>query len=131
MEKIAQACLIGDDPVHIFLSTKYLKLSGMVENITVFNNGKEAFDKLKILLDSGESMPEVILLDLNMPVWDGWKFLENFSTLQLKKKVTIFILTSSINAADRKRAETYEKVQNFIVKPISLDDFKELLKNVK
>ena len=130
MKKINLACLIEDDPVHAFLSTKYLKMSGMIENILVLSNGQEAYEKLEALLFSGSELPELILLDLNMPVWDGWQFLDEFLKLPINKEITIYILSSSINQEDHKKAREYNKVSNFIIKPITLETLIPILESV-
>ncbi|MUP46049.1 response regulator [Gramella sp. BOM4] len=130
MKKINLACLIEDDPVHAFLSTKYLKMSGMIENILVLSNGQEAYEKLEALLFSGSELPELILLDLNMPVWDGWQFLNEFLKLPIEKKITIYILSSSINQEDHKKAMEYNRVRNFIVKPITLETLVPILESI-
>ncbi|MGB5942444.1 MAG: response regulator [Leeuwenhoekiella sp.] len=118
MKKISLACIIDDDPVHVFLSKKSLMSSGRVENIMVCSNGKEAYDKLHPLVMEGSGVPELILLDLNMPIWDGWQFLEEFAKLPLKQEIKIFIVTSSINKEDRERAKEFSKVNHFFVKPV-------------
>ena len=130
MKNINLACLIEDDPVHAFLSTKYLKMSGMIENILVLSNGQEAYEKLEAILFSGSELPELILLDLNMPVWDGWQFLDEFLKLPIDKKITIYILSSSINQEDHKKALEYNKVSNFIVKPITLETLLPILESI-
>ncbi|PTX43566.1 response regulator receiver domain-containing protein [Christiangramia gaetbulicola] len=130
MKKIDLACLIEDDPIHAFLSKKYLDMSGMIENLLILSNGQEAFEKLKALLYSGEKLPELILLDINMPVWDGWQFLDEFLKLPVQSKITIYILSSSIHEEDRRRAREYNKISDFIVKPITLDTLIPLLKSV-
>lgn len=131
MQKINLACLIDDDPVHIFLSKKYLKQTGMIENLMVFQNGKIAFDNLAAIVKSGGELPKVILLDLNMPIWDGWQFLDEFIKIPIKEKITIFILSSSISKKDIEKAKTYNQVSNYIIKPIKVENLISLLKNIK
>ncbi|MCM4158199.1 response regulator [Gramella sp. AN32] len=130
MKKINLACLIEDDPVHIFLSKKYLELSGCIENIMICQNGKEAYDKLKAIFQAGEILPELILLDLNMPIWDGWQFLEEFVKIPIDKQITIYILTSSISNEDREKAKLYSNVHNYVVKPITLELLIDILKEI-
>lgn len=130
MKKIDLACLIEDDPIHAFLSKKYLDMTGMIDNLLILSNGQEAYEKLKALLYSGEQLPELILLDLNMPVWDGWQFLDEFLKLPVKSEITIFILSSSINQVDKDRAKEYSRVSDFIVKPITLETLLPLLQSL-
>ena len=130
MKKINLACLIEDDPIHAFLSSKYLKLSGLVEDILVLSDGQEAYEKLKALMFSEAKLPELILLDLNMPIWDGWKFLDEFLKLPVQSEITIYILSSSISEEDHEKAKEYNEVSNFIVKPITLDTLVPLLQSI-
>lgn len=130
MKKIDIVCIIDDDPVHIFVTRKVLELGELCESIMVFRNGLEAFDRLKAICINGEILPDVILLDLNMPIWDGWDFLDAFTQIPIKKKIVIYIVTSSNNPEDTRRASTYQEVSKFIVKPISIEKLKSELKGL-
>lgn len=96
----------------------------------IFNNGKNAFDTLeKIILAEGE-LPELILLDLNMPIMDGWEFLDAFIQIPCKQKITLYIITSSIDDEDIKKAKTYSNVSNYILKPVTIDGLKAILEEI-
>lgn len=127
MKKIDLACIIEDDPVHVFLTRKFLSMSGKIDSIMICKNGKDAFDKLQSILKSGERLPELILLDLNMPIWDGWQFLDEFTKIEVDQEIIIYILTSSTNAADMERAEQYNLRSNYLIKPITLDSLRKVL----
>lgn len=131
MKKISLACIIEDEPMHLFITKKMLTLTGMVDSLLIFSNGKEAYDKLKAIFLASEKLPEVILLDLNMPVWDGWQFLEEFTKIPINTKVIIYILTSSNNPDDMKRAETYNMSEKYLVKPISVEELKIVLSEME
>ncbi|AWG20296.1 response regulator [Flavobacterium faecale] len=126
MKKIDQVCIIDDDPTHIFITKKYVELSGLVENIMIYKNGKEAYDHLKAIFTASEKLPEIILLDLNMPIWDGWQFLEEFIKIPIKSKINIFILTSSVSATDKIQAEKFNLNGNYLVKPIAFSEIKTI-----
>lgn len=130
MKKIDLLCIIEDDPTHLFITKKMIEMSGMVENIMVYKNGKEAYDKLKAIFISSEMLPEIILLDLNMPIWDGWQFLDEFTKIPIKTKITIYILTSSNSEEDKKNAERYNLSENYLVKPINLSELKKVLSEI-
>jgi CheY-like chemotaxis protein len=131
MKKINIVVLVEDDPMQAFITTKMIKMTGLVESIMVFKNGKEAYDKLRTTFLSSEKLPEIILLDLNMPVWDGWQFLEEFTKIPISSNVIIYILTSSSDPADLKRAETYNLSKNYLVKPITKDQLKTVLAEIE
>lgn len=129
MKKINLACIIEDDPTHVYITKRFLKRTGLVESILTCSNGKDAFDKLKAIISDGEQLPELILLDLNMPIWDGWQFLDAFKAIPSEKKINIYILTSSNSEADIERAKLYNIDSNYIVKPITLEKLQEVLFN--
>ncbi|MBD0833611.1 response regulator [Aestuariibaculum sediminum] len=130
MKKINLACIIEDDPTHVYITKRIITLSGLVESLLICPNGKDAFIKLKAIIENGKPLPELILLDLNMPVWDGWQFLDAFKTINTNQKLHIYILTSSNNDEDRQRAEAYNINSNYIVKPITLTKLKDVLTSI-
>jgi CheY-like chemotaxis protein len=129
MNKIETACIIDDDPIFVFAAKRMMHLANFCESFMIFHNGKKALESLEPLMRSGENLPEIILLDLNMPVMDGWQFLDQFVQIPTKKKTTIYIVTSSVDPEDLNRAKSYEAVTNYLVKPINIDTLTEILKD--
>jgi CheY-like chemotaxis protein len=129
MKKIEIACIIDDDPIYVFCTKRIMALADFCESFLIFHNGKEALDRLSAIIKNDEHLPEVILLDLNMPVMDGWEFLEEFTKIPVSKQVTIYIVTSSIDPEDVQKAKQYENVNNYIVKPVTVEMLKDILKN--
>ncbi len=127
MIKINKLCIIEDDPTHLFVIKKRIELTGIVETILSYKNGKEAFENLHHLYLSEEKLPEIIFLDLNMPIWDGWQFLDEFLKLKPKTEVKIYILTSSNEKTDKTNAAKYNLKNNYLTKPISSERIKEIL----
>lgn len=127
MKKIELACIIDDDPIYIFGTKRMMEIANYCEKFLVFENGKEAINGLASILSSNAKLPEVIFLDLNMPVMDGWDFLEEFGKIQAPQNVVIYILTSSIDPADTERAKQYSNVDSYLVKPLTLNKLKELM----
>ncbi len=129
MEKKELACIIDDDPIYVFGLKRVMNMYNLCKNILVFENGEEALKYLKPLLETSESFPDVILLDINMPVMDGWQFLDQFVLLKnkLKKRVTIYMVSSSVNKHDINKAKAYEEVSDYIVKPVKIDDLKRIM----
>jgi CheY-like chemotaxis protein len=70
----------------------------------------------------------MILLDINMPLIDGFQFLDEFAELDIKIKtdIDVFMLTTSINPSDKERAEGNALITKFLIKPLTLDQLKEL-----
>ncbi|MCC5932268.1 MAG: response regulator [Cyclobacteriaceae bacterium] len=132
MKKIKKLCLIEDDSIQVFITRQYIELLAEVEEILVYENGKEAFENLKKMSEQGISLPELILLDLFMPVWDGWEFLEEYIKLPLKEsEKNIFILTSSLSSDDLEKANTYGLKGRFFTKPLDEKKLAIILSNTK
>jgi len=126
MRKFNLACIVDDDPTHVYITKRQVLMTGMVETIMICSNGKEAYDKMKAIMEAGETLPELILLDLNMPVWDGWQFLEEFIKIPVEQKITIYLLTSSTSEEDLQKAESYKLTSNYLIKPITYDQLKQV-----
>jgi len=128
MKKVDIACIIDDDPIFVFGTKKIMKLANFCNNFMVFHNGEEAINNLKPIIEANEpSLPDVILLDLNMPVMDGWEFLDEFVKIPCEKEITIYIVTSSIDPMDMDRAKDYDNISNYLIKPISAQKLQEIL----
>ncbi len=120
MKKIDIACVIDDDPIFVFGVKKVMQLADICTNFLIYRNGKEALDALTRLISNGGKLPDVILLDLNMPILDGWQFLDEFIKVPVPKKITVYIVSSSVDPKDVLRAKSYSIVNNYIIKPISM-----------
>lgn len=128
-KKIEIACVIDDDQVYVFGLKKLIEFSNFCKNVLVFANGEEALKYLKPIVTNVHELPDVILLDINMPVMDGWEFLEEFIKIkhQLAKDITIYMVSSSIQQSDIDKAKQYTEVSDYLIKPIKLDDLKRIM----
>jgi CheY-like chemotaxis protein len=124
-----QVILIDDDEVFVFLTKKIIERADEDVQLSVFSNGQEAIDYLKEAALNTELLPDIILLDLNMPVMDGWEFLNIYKTFNLsqKKRIALYIVTSSISPYEVERAKNIEEVHEFIIKPIAKEKFKDII----
>ena len=130
MKKIDIACIIDDDPIFVFGAKRMMELANFCNSFMVFKNGKEAINNLKPIMLKGDEIPEIILLDINMPIMDGWQFLDEFIQIESHKKITIYIVSSSIDPADIERAKEYESVTNYVIKPITAETLKSILEEM-
>lgn len=124
---IKTVLVIEDDVITRFLTSQILTSENFCENIVEANNGIEAmryFENIKKEDNPMDILPEVILLDLNMPAMDGWEFFEAFSENfpEFIKKTNIFILSSSINPEDEERALNEPNITAFLFKPLNADE---------
>jgi CheY-like chemotaxis protein len=126
MRQLDIACIIDDDELFTYVLSKQMEVLGFCKSVIVFPNGLEALNRLRQLLDTPEALPSVIFLDLNMPVLDGWQFLDKFQRLQPAKKIAIYIVSSSIDAADHEKALAYNEVANFFIKPVTKENLVEV-----
>jgi len=110
--------LIDDDPIFVFALSKMLKRLNLFSEITVFENGKAALD---VIEQDPSRIPDVIFLDLNMPIMDGWQFLEKIEGTQFVNKIEILVLSSTVDPHDIDRIGKHSKIKTFLPKPISLD----------
>lgn len=131
MNKIDLACIIDDDPIYLFGIRKMMEIADLCNGFLIYNNGLEAIKALKPLLTDDEDFPEVILLDLNMPIMDGWQFLDEIIKVPTNKKVIIYIISSSIDPIDLKRAKEYSVVSSYLIKPVTINDLKGIFQNIE
>jgi CheY-like chemotaxis protein len=113
------AYIIDDDKLSLSLMSMLLSKNKLCEEIISFINPQLALAELQKNCDRLSDLPDVILLDLNMPILDGWQFLDEFILLPIKKEISIFIVTSSINPYDIKMSKKYNMVKSYIIKPIT------------
>ena len=132
LNKLQTSCIIDDDDIIVYGAKRIMKEISFSDHILVFNNGQDALTGLKEVGANGEDFPSVIFLDLNMPIMDGWEFLEAFIKFPgfQKENVTIYIISSSVDPRDLLRAKEYSIVSKYILKPITTEDLKNVLANV-
>lgn len=131
MKNIETIYLVDDDDVFQFLTKKVIEESNLVSKIKIFNNGQEAIEDITDKYMKGSQLPEIILLDLSMPVMDGWEFLEEFNKIENNHSIMIYVISSSISPKDVEKANSYSSVRDYIIKPITKVKFIELLNNIE
>lgn len=124
--------LIDDNDTDNFIHKRIIELAAFSKNVLVKNSGKSALEFLESCKENPENLPEIVFLDINMPIVDGFVFLFEFDNFpeELKQKCKIVILSSSDNKKDIDRIVDNEYVVQFITKPLSeesLNDLKKIL----
>lgn len=122
-----QTLLIDDDPTAVFFTERLFQREGIAECITSFQSPAEGVAFLREQALAG-TPPQVVLLDLNMPLMSGWDVLEAIKPLQalLLGRCAVYILTSSLVPADTVRARQHPLVVEFLSKPLHQTQIKAL-----
>ena len=120
--------VIDDDPIYQIIVKKNIQKSEMFSSISSFKNGKEAIDDLHTTLEINGGPPDIILLDINMPVMDGWEFMEKMGLIsaQITQQISVYIVSSSIAAEDRNKSQTYSDILGYLSKPVTIEDLIEI-----
>jgi CheY-like chemotaxis protein len=118
--------LVDDDHEDCYFHQLVIDKMNITHSVQVAVNGLEA---LKFLKDETKTTPELIFLDINMPKMNGWEFLEQYKYLDpaQKARITILMLTTSVNPADLKKAQEMEDVTGYKTKPLSVEMLTEIL----
>jgi len=129
MKKVRNACIIDDDDIFRFIMKKHIINQDLAENILCFENGKEA---IKYILDhrlEEDKLPDVMFLEINMPIMDGWDFVSAYNEAKKKivKDATIFMISSSVDDRDISRAKDSEVITEYVTKPLDKQKIKELM----
>jgi CheY-like chemotaxis protein len=103
-----------------------IEFTSLFKEVLTYRNGKQAYDGLKDWNQRNGTYPEIILLDINMPIWDAWDFLDEFSKELGSWNGLIYIITSSIDKIDETKAGEYSLVKGYLKKPVSFEKIIEI-----
>ena len=120
--------LVDDDKIFNFLSEKMITSLGLANEIHFASHGEQALDILQRYLDGELQRPDIIFLDIDMPVMNGYEFIEAFANLDIVDKhlITIVILTSSADPRDLERAKSLG-IKYYLNKPLTKAEIKKLI----
>ena len=131
-KRIESVMIVDDSEPSVFLTRKYLEMSGKCGEIYNAANGEEALESLQKLRSADPPRkPSVILLDINMPRMNGFEFLEEYEKLiektELDEVSYILMFTTSDYTEDIKRARKFKSVSKYIVKPLTSENVDEII----
>lgn len=133
-KKINNILLVDDDSVNNFIVINTLNKLDITENIDSVLNGLDGIEYLKAKIETNkELIPSVIFLDINMPIMDGWEFLQEFELFpeEVKNHCNIYMVSSSVYEDDISKSKQYKSVKDFISKPLMRDKIMEIYNNAK
>ncbi|ANH80955.1 hypothetical protein A8C56_08135 [Niabella ginsenosidivorans] len=119
--------VVDDDPVYKMIVQRMLAEHESNPGVSLFENGRDAFNNLRDA--PGTALPDIILLDIEMPVLDGWGFMDAFRRLSEEKRkgIKIYIVTSSVANEDVYKARAYPEITAYISKPVTRSKINSIL----
>lgn len=122
---IKSICIIDDDEIYQMIIKRLISKAKIFESISYFMCATEAFEYFE---KDSDNLPSVILLDINMPIMDGWQFLSELENTYplLYDKTQVYIVTSSIAYSDKDKIQEFPRVSGFLSKPLSVEKLREI-----
>jgi CheY-like chemotaxis protein len=129
---VGRIFLIDDDPIYVFLVRRIIESVDSSLEIFQFPDGELAINYLTTVGADPRQLPDIIFLDLSMPVLDGWEFLQEYADLRpkLQKRISLFIVSSSISPEDLERSKRDPLVADFLIKPLDREKVKDVMHQV-
>lgn len=121
--------IIDDDEINNFLCKKIIQVSGMAKDVYSFLSAQKGLEFLNLNKnEKPEDLPDLIFLDINMPVMNGWDFLDEFRQIGIDsiKEIPVVILSSSVYQMDIDKSKNYSEVKEFVSKPLSNETLNNL-----
>ena len=131
MIKRKNVLVIDDDPVFRLITKKMLEKTGDLFNGFFVENGLEGINFLKRAGEGQQeasTLPDIVFLDIEMPIMNGWGFMDEFQKLPSEKvnKIHIYTVSSSIAPEDKMRAQSFSQIKGYISKPLTLNILKTI-----
>lgn len=125
-------CVVDDDKIFTFLLRKIIEKAQIAREIIFFENGQEAIDYLTLNKADVMKLPQLILLDINMPILDGWQFLQEYGKLQpeVHDPIKICVMSSSGEEEDYNRAMHSGHVMDYLQKPLQIPLLRDITERV-
>ena len=132
MNSPLKTCIVDDDSIYRFTMVITLENINLPVDIMAFSDGEEAINFMLDHIGQDSKFPDVIFLDIEMPVMDGFQFMEEFVKIKprLQKKITIYMVSSSLDPVDIDRARNISAISDYIVKPIGVARLKTIIEGL-
>ncbi len=134
MKKLKKVLLVDDSEATNYMNRYFFNKLNICNEIEVAINGQQGLDYLASIPEEKwyTEAPELIMLDIKMPVMGGFEFLEEYEKLpvEMRKPITTVLLTTSMSIEDRDKAQEYKSVKSFLNKPLSVTQLREILEHL-
>ncbi len=127
MNKIETICIINDDDIFTFIIKKSIIKLAVCQNVITFPNGEEAINFFR---NNSNYLPEIILLDINMPVMDGWDFLDEFSTIENYNKTNVYLISVHVSEEDKLKAKNHAGITGILNDPTDSETLYKITGNI-
>lgn len=124
--------VVDDDDIYQFTIGATLKNIPAVRSTRTFSDGAEALEYIVMHQNNDDELPDIIFLDINMPVLDGFQFMEEFIELRpkLNKSIKVYMVSSSMDPKDIKKADRIEEISDYLIKPLDSKHIREILSEI-
>jgi len=132
MKNNALVSIVDDDFIYKYAIKIQFKEVGFMSEIMDFDHGEEALEFMVNNLSNPTNLPDYIFLDINMPIMDGFEFMEEFIKLKpnIGKPIVVYMVSSSVNTIDVHRANEISEISDYIVKPLAASRLRSLIQNL-
>ncbi|MEF3079322.1 response regulator [Winogradskyella poriferorum] len=128
---VLNICIVDDDNIYQFAMGRILKsMEDVPKQIITFSDGEEAIEYFEKQINTQSSLPDVLLLDINMPIMDGFQFLEAYNKLKskIKQRIAIYMISSSVDPVDIETANKFDCIIDYVTKPLKSAVLKDIIK---
>ena len=129
MRTLTKICIVDDDDIYRFTIEKTLESLKLPTKTMTFSDGEQAINFISDHLKEDAELPDIIFLDIDMPVMDGFQFMEEYEKIKpnVSKDMIIYMVSSSLDPVDIDSAKKISSISDYIVKPISSNRLKSIL----
>lgn len=121
--------IIDDDELYQLVLKRIVKKVVPAAEVVSFWNGEEALEAFTNIISNNDALPDVVFLDINLPVLDGWQFLEGLEGLKpdIRHELPVYMISTSLDYTDKQKAQNNSIVRRFLTKPLSKEEVAEIL----
>lgn len=129
MNKPFIICIVDDDEIYKFTMRKTIEMNKLARKVLIFSDGEEALEFITDNLGNNQDLPDVIFLDINMPIMDGFQFMQEYIKIKPRvgKKITIYMVSSSVDADDIEKANEISDIAGYLIKPIKASELNDII----